>query len=180
MQDYVPRTVTDLQTLLYKFLDGEIQSGKRVFYRLFWTFELCVRAFPHCKPMRHIVREDNIFLISDRSKGLLAAIRRSGVSWRQRFARLESQMSSLPIDLRTWLGSIGNWQWTQNYDEGFRYGQMVTNLVEAVNFVLRRTRHLPIFAVFSVTFYRLATLMPRMGLRQAKQTKIRHVYVEGV
>ncbi|XP_016700027.1 uncharacterized protein [Gossypium hirsutum] len=184
MHEYVPGTVTDLQTLPYKSPDGEIQPGKQVFHRLFWTFESCVRAFPYCKPMRecfeswefflinlrrHVVREDNICLISDRSKGLLAAIRRSGVPWRsvyyiqhiaanfhrdyknkdwknefvnmayeleprrfrQRFARLESQMSSLPTNLRTWLGSMENWQWTQSYDEGFQYGQMTTNLVEA-------------------------------------------------
>ncbi|PPD72820.1 hypothetical protein GOBAR_DD30269 [Gossypium barbadense] len=52
---------------------------------------------------------------------------------------------------------------------------MTTNLVEAVNFVLRRTRHLSIFVVFSVTFYRLATLMSRMGLRQAKQIEAGHI-----
>ncbi|KAK5792586.1 hypothetical protein PVK06_033701 [Gossypium arboreum] len=51
---------------------------------------------------------------------------------------------------------------------------MTTNLVEAVNSVLRRTRHLLIFTIFSTTFYRLATLMPRMGLRQAKQIEARH------
>ncbi|PPR98458.1 hypothetical protein GOBAR_AA22192 [Gossypium barbadense] len=98
----------------------------------------------------HVVREDNICIISDRSKGLLAAIRRSGVPWRsvycirhitfqikyaarelepqrfrQRFARLESQMSSLPTDLRTWLGSMENRQWTQSYDEGFQQAKQI-------------------------------------------------------
>ncbi|XP_012472492.1 uncharacterized protein LOC105789671 [Gossypium raimondii] len=266
MHVYVPGTVTDLQTLPYKSPDGEIQPGKRVFHRQFWTFEPCVRAFPYCKQMvqvdgtwlygkytqilliavaqddnrnvlpiafaivelecfesweffltnlrRHVVREDKYFcLISDRSKGLLAAIRRLGVPWmsvycirhiaanfhkdyknkdwkkelvnmtyeleprrfRLRFATLESQMSSLPTNLRTWLGSMENWQWTQSYDEGYRYGQMTTNLVEAVNSVLRRTRHLPISVVFSVTFYRLATLMPKIGLKQAKQIEAGHV-----
>ncbi|PPD96378.1 hypothetical protein GOBAR_DD06607 [Gossypium barbadense] len=94
---------------------------------------------------------------------------------RQKFARLESQMSSLPTDLRTWLGSMKNWQWTQSYDEGFRFRQITINLVETVNSVLRRTRHLPISAIFSTTFYRLATLMPRMRLRQAKQIEAGHV-----
>ncbi|KAH1072494.1 hypothetical protein J1N35_024822 [Gossypium stocksii] len=138
MLEYVPEKMIDLQALPYKGPDGEIQSGKGVFHRLFWTFEPNLR--------RHVVREDNICLISDRSKGLLAAIRRSEVPWRsvycirhiaanfhrdyknkdwkkelvnmaheleprrfrQRFARLESQMSSLPTDLRTSLGSIEN------------------------------------------------------------------------
>ncbi|KAH1064305.1 hypothetical protein J1N35_029292 [Gossypium stocksii] len=116
---------------------------------------------------RHVVKEDNC-LILDRLKGLLGTIRQLGVPWRQRFVRLESQMSYLPTNLQTWLGSMENWQWTQSYDEGFRYRQMTTNLVEAVNLVLRRTRHLPISAIFSATFYRLATLMPKMELRRAK------------
>ncbi|PPE01359.1 hypothetical protein GOBAR_DD01603 [Gossypium barbadense] len=34
--------------------------------------------------------------------------------------------------------------------------------------------------VMKATFYRLATLMPRMGLRQAKQIEAGHVYVEAV
>ncbi|KAH1131567.1 hypothetical protein J1N35_002945 [Gossypium stocksii] len=89
-------------------------------------------------------------------------------------------MSFLPTDLRTWLGSMENWQWTQSYDEGFRYGQMTTNLVEAVNFVLRHTRHLPISTVVSATFYRLAILIPNMGLRQATQIEAGHVYVEAI
>ncbi|PPD73491.1 hypothetical protein GOBAR_DD29583 [Gossypium barbadense] len=57
---------------------------------------------------------------------------------------------------------------------------MTTNLVEVVNFVLRRTRYLSISGAFSATFYRLATLMPRMGLRQAKQIEAGHVYIEAV
>ncbi|KAH1121237.1 hypothetical protein J1N35_004397 [Gossypium stocksii] len=145
MQEYVPGTVIDLQTLPYKGPDREIQSGKRIAFAIvgsecFESWEFFLRNL-----RRHIVKEDNICLISDRSKGLLATIRRSGVPWRQRFARLESQMSSLPTDFRTWLGSMENWQWTQSYDKGFR----------------------------------LATLMPKMGLGQAKQIEARHVYVEG-
>ncbi|PPD75917.1 hypothetical protein GOBAR_DD27154 [Gossypium barbadense] len=58
--------------------------------------------------------------------------------------------------------------------------EMMTNLVEVVNSVLRCTYHLPISAVFSATFYRSVPLMPRMGLRQAKQIEAKHVYVESV
>ncbi|PPE02187.1 hypothetical protein GOBAR_DD00785 [Gossypium barbadense] len=72
------------------------------------------------------------------------------------------------------------WQWAQNFDEGFRYGQMTTNLVEGINTVLLKTRHLPIASVFSATFYRLATLMPRMGQQQVDQIQAGHVFVEHV
>ncbi|PPD79166.1 hypothetical protein GOBAR_DD23914 [Gossypium barbadense] len=55
---------------------------------------------------------------------------------------------------------------------------MTTNLIEAVNPVLRRTCHLPISEVFSATFYRLATLMPKIRLKQAQQFEAGHVHVE--
>ncbi|PPD92087.1 hypothetical protein GOBAR_DD10969 [Gossypium barbadense] len=45
---------------------------------------------------------------------------------------------------RQWLGTMEPWQWAQSFDEGFRYGHMTTNLVEGINVVLLKTRHLPI------------------------------------
>ncbi|PPD78352.1 hypothetical protein GOBAR_DD24716 [Gossypium barbadense] len=72
------------------------------------------------------------------------------------------------------------WQWAQSFDEGFRYGQMTTNLVKGINVVLLKTRHLPIASVFSTTFYRLATLIPRMGQQQVDQIQAGHVFVEHV
>ncbi|PPD92960.1 hypothetical protein GOBAR_DD10096 [Gossypium barbadense] len=81
---------------------------------------------------------------------------------------------------RQWLGTIEPWQWAQSFDEGFRYGQMTTNLVEGINAVLLKTRHLLISSVFLATFYRLATLMPRMSQQQVNQMEARHVFVEDV
>ncbi|PPD86814.1 hypothetical protein GOBAR_DD16264 [Gossypium barbadense] len=57
---------------------------------------------------------------------------------------------------------------------------MTTNLVEGINVVLLKTRHLPIASVFSATFYRLATLMPRIGQQQVDQIQAGHVFVEHV
>ncbi|PPD91592.1 hypothetical protein GOBAR_DD11472 [Gossypium barbadense] len=68
----------------------------------------------------------------------------------------------------------------QSFNEGFHYGQMTTNLVERINAVLLKTRHLPIASVFSATFYRLAILMPRMGQQQVVQIQAGHVFVEHV
>ncbi|PPD84586.1 hypothetical protein GOBAR_DD18474 [Gossypium barbadense] len=79
---------------------------------------------------------------------------------------------------RQWLGTLEPWQWALSFDEGFRYGQMTTNLVEGINAVLLKTRHLSIASVFSATFYRLATLMPRMGQQQVNQMEAGHVFVE--
>ncbi|XP_016681421.1 uncharacterized protein [Gossypium hirsutum] len=168
---------------------------------------------------KYVIRNDNICIISDREKGLIAAIRRSGVPWRsvycirhiasnfhkdyknadwkrqvvamayelqphiflQRMIRLESGMEGQTnTSFRQWLGTMEPWQWAQSFDEGFCYGQMTTNLVEGINAVLLKTRHLPITSVFSATFYRLATLMPRMGQQQVDQIKAGHVFVEHV
>ncbi|PPD99156.1 hypothetical protein GOBAR_DD03821 [Gossypium barbadense] len=95
--------------------------------------------------------------------------------------RLESDMEGQTnTSFRQWLGTMEPWQWAQSFDEGFRYGQMTTNLVEGINAVLLKTRHLPIASVFSATFYRLATLMPRMGQQQVDQIEAGHVFVEHV
>ncbi|XP_017635669.1 uncharacterized protein LOC108477663 [Gossypium arboreum] len=167
---------------------------------------------------RHVVRQDNICIISNRSNGLVAAIRQSEVPWRfvycichnvvnfhnqyknkdwrkrivnmgyeleahrfkYKLARLETDMAGSNPSLRKWLGSMEPWQWAQCFDEGYQYSQITTNLVEAINSVLRRTRHFPISAIFSAIFYRLATLMPKMGLKQATQLEAGHVYVEKI
>ncbi|PPD75858.1 hypothetical protein GOBAR_DD27220 [Gossypium barbadense] len=101
--------------------------------------------------------------------------------FRQKMIRLESDMEGQTnTSFRQWLGTMEPWQWDQSFDEGFRYGQMTTNLVEGINVVLLKTRHLPIASVFSATFYRLATLMPRMGQQQVDQIEARHVFVKHV
>ncbi|PPD76105.1 hypothetical protein GOBAR_DD26970 [Gossypium barbadense] len=98
-----------------------------------------------------------------------------------RMTRLETDMEGQTnTSFRQWLHIMESWKWAQSADEGFRYGHMTTNLVEGINAVLLKTRHLPIASVFSATFYRLATLMPRMGQQQVDQIQARHVFVEHV
>ncbi|XP_016673040.2 uncharacterized protein [Gossypium hirsutum] len=257
MREYVPGIVIELQTRPYYSPNGQLQSVKRIFHRMFWTFDPCVRASPHCKPLvqvdgtwlyekyiqillitvaqdgnrnvlpiafaivdkenmeswkffltnlrRYVISNDNICIISDRGKGLIAAIRRSGVPWRsvycirhittnfhkdyknadwksqQKMIRLESDIEGQTnTSFRQWLGIMESWQWAQSFDEGFRFGQMATNLVEGINAVLLKTRHLSIASVFSATFYKLATLMPRMGQQQVDQIEAGHVFAEHV
>ncbi|PPD77749.1 hypothetical protein GOBAR_DD25331 [Gossypium barbadense] len=72
------------------------------------------------------------------------------------------------------------WQWAQSFDEGFYYSQITTNLVERINDVLLKTRHLSISSVFSATFYMFATLMSRMGQQQVNQMEEGRVFVEDV
>ncbi|PPR83679.1 hypothetical protein GOBAR_AA37031 [Gossypium barbadense] len=48
--------------------------------------------------------------------------------------RLENDMEGQTnTSFRQWLGTMEPWQWAQSFDEGFRYGQMTTNLVEGIN-----------------------------------------------
>ncbi|XP_016747576.2 uncharacterized protein [Gossypium hirsutum] len=234
MVEYVPGTVVDLQTLYYRGPNGQLELGKRILliavaqdgngnvlpivFAIVESENSESWAYFIRNLRIHVVKQDNICIISDRSKGLVAAIRQSEVPWRSvycirhiavnfhneyknrdwrkrivnigyeleahrfrhKLARLETDMAGSKPSLRQWLGSMEPWQWAQCFDEGYRYGHMTTNLVEAVNSVLRRTRHLPISAIFSATFYRLATLMPKMGLKQAKQLEAGHVYVEKI
>ncbi|PPD72613.1 hypothetical protein GOBAR_DD30473 [Gossypium barbadense] len=53
-------------------------------------------------------------------------------------------------------------------------------IFEGINAVLLKARYLPIASVFSSTFYRLATLMPRMGQQQVDQIQAGHVFIEHV
>ncbi|PPD83181.1 hypothetical protein GOBAR_DD19895 [Gossypium barbadense] len=81
---------------------------------------------------------------------------------------------------RQWLDTMEPWQWAQSFNEGFHYGQMTINLVEGINAFLLKTRHLPIASVFSAIFYRLATLIPRMGQQQVDQMEAGHLFAEHV
>ncbi|PPS00710.1 hypothetical protein GOBAR_AA19952 [Gossypium barbadense] len=107
-------------------------------------------------------------------------IRAKNTPFRYKLARLEIDMAGSNPSLRQWWGSMEPCQWAQYFDKRYRYGQMTTNLVDAINSVLRCTRHLPISTDFLATFYRLETLIPKMGLKQAKQLEAGHVYVEKI
>ncbi|PPS03085.1 hypothetical protein GOBAR_AA17583 [Gossypium barbadense] len=46
IREYVPGTVIELQTRPYYGPDDQLQSGKRIFHQMFWTFDRCVRISP--------------------------------------------------------------------------------------------------------------------------------------
>ncbi|PPD88385.1 hypothetical protein GOBAR_DD14682 [Gossypium barbadense] len=51
--------------------NSKIQPEKRVFHRLFWMFDPCVKAFPHCKP---IVQVDRTWLYGKYTQILLIVV----------------------------------------------------------------------------------------------------------
>ncbi|MFQ6665959.1 hypothetical protein Gotur_032493 [Gossypium turneri] len=57
---------------------------------------------------------------------------------------------------------------------------MTSNLVECINFVLKRTRHLPITLVVRETYFRLAALFPKRAGRYAGQMQRGHVWCNKV
>ncbi|XP_052878540.1 uncharacterized protein LOC128285193 [Gossypium arboreum] len=75
MREYIPGTVIELQTRPYYGPDEQRQPGKRIFQRMFWTFDPCVRAFPHCKPF---VQVDGTWLYGKYTQILLIAIAQDG------------------------------------------------------------------------------------------------------
>ncbi|XP_016675221.1 uncharacterized protein [Gossypium hirsutum] len=75
MRENVPGTVIELQTRPYYGPDEQQQSGKRIVQRMFWTFNPCVRAFPHCKPF---VQVDGTWLYGKYTQILLIAIAQDG------------------------------------------------------------------------------------------------------
>ncbi|KAH1113700.1 hypothetical protein J1N35_007078 [Gossypium stocksii] len=75
MGEYVPETVIELQTRPYYGSDEQRQSSKRIFHLMFWTFDPCARAFPHCKPF---VQVDGTWLYGKDTQILLIAIAQNG------------------------------------------------------------------------------------------------------
>ncbi|PPD90633.1 hypothetical protein GOBAR_DD12423 [Gossypium barbadense] len=73
--EYFLGTVIDLQTLLHRGPDDEIESRKRVFQRLFWTFESCIKAFLHCKLLVHV---DKTWLYNKYTQILLIVVAEDG------------------------------------------------------------------------------------------------------
>ena len=67
-------------------------------------------------------------------------------------------------------------RWILAYDGGRRYGHMTTILVECINGVLKKTRHLPITALVEATYYKLVTTFARRLYQAAKAVGNNHEY----
>lgn len=85
----------------------------------------------------------------------------------RKHSRIASKLKEIPYE-----------KWTQAWDGGRRYGQMTTNLVECVNGVLKKSRHLPITALVKCTYYKLGTMFATRG-KEAKDAILNgHEYTE--
>ena len=75
MKTYLPGTVIDLQTLPAISNEGTQLGDKRIFHRLFWAFQPCIRGFAYCKP---IVQVDGTWLYGKYRGTLLMVVAQDG------------------------------------------------------------------------------------------------------
>jgi hypothetical protein len=54
LKTYIPEIVAIMETLPAFTPDGTCVAGNRIFHRLFWAFELCIKGFAFCKPIIQI------------------------------------------------------------------------------------------------------------------------------
>ena len=64
-----------------------------------------------------------------------------------------------------WIDNLDREKWTRSYENGVRWGHMTTNLVESMNDVFKGLQNLPITALVSATYFRMAMLFPTRGKR---------------
>ena len=54
LKTYVPGTVAILETVPAMIPDGTCSTGNRIFHRLFWAFDPCIKGFAFYKPIIQI------------------------------------------------------------------------------------------------------------------------------
>ena len=79
-------------------------------------------------------------------------------------------------DAGRWIDNIDRAKWTRSYDDGVRWGHMTTNLVESMNGVFKGIRNLPVTALVSATYFRMATLFVTRGKRWHAVLQTSQVY----
>ncbi|CAK8561488.1 unnamed protein product [Lathyrus sativus] len=67
------------------------------------------------------------------------------------------------IEASNWIDNIPREKWARAFDGGQCWGHMTSNLVEAMNSVLKATRNLPITALVQSTYYQMGSLFGKRG-----------------
>jgi len=76
-----------------------------------------------------------------------------------------------------WVDQIPSEQWCLAYDQGRRWGHITTNLAEAINSVLKKTRNLPISSIILATYTRCNTYFTKRGRQITAMLNGGHVYL---
>ncbi|RYQ80574.1 hypothetical protein Ahy_Scaffold1g106893 isoform B [Arachis hypogaea] len=80
MVEKIPGSVVQIETrLLYN--GNEEAQGVKILHRVFWSFNPCIRAFRHCKPLVQVDGTHLYGKYKDRHESIRAAVNRSGGDW---------------------------------------------------------------------------------------------------
>ncbi|XP_025697392.1 uncharacterized protein [Arachis hypogaea] len=202
MVQKMPGSVVQIETRpLYN--GNEEAQGVKILHRVFWSFNSCIRAFRHCKPL---VQVDGTHLYEKYKGTLLVAVAQDGTIilclsplpwWKGRQLMRVTSFSGICEWYSTtveeyninykrleerdeayarWCDAIGLRHWVLTFDEGHRWGHMTTNLVECINSVLKGARNLPVLALVRATYYRLNELFTRKSAETHERKRAGYTY----
>ncbi|XP_052482535.1 uncharacterized protein LOC128036037 [Gossypium raimondii] len=205
MREHVPGTIIELQTRSYYGPNDQLQSRKRIFHRMFWTFDQCVRAFPHCKPF---VQVDGTWLYGKYTQILLLAVAQDGnrnvlpiafaIVDKENMESWEFFLTNCGAIRRSgvpWRSVYCIRHIAANFQRDYKNVDWKRQIVrmayelEPHIFRQRMARLESDMEGQTNTSFRqwlgtmepwLATLMPRMGQQQMNQMEAGHVFVEGI
>ncbi|KAL4285495.1 hypothetical protein GQ457_16G023140 [Hibiscus cannabinus] len=109
----------------------------------------------------HVVKEDGVCMISDRGTALLSLIDKDESLWKSPHAYPAYCVRHIAANAKTRFGN--NQIRKEILCAGRRYGHMTTNLAEAIIYVLKGTRHLPIARIVWETYFRLGKVWSDKG-----------------
>ncbi|CAK8541809.1 unnamed protein product [Lathyrus sativus] len=69
------------------------------------------------------------------------------------FNYYHGEIRRIDIEASNWIDNIPREKWVRAFDRGKRWAHMTSNLAEAMNFVLKATKNLPITASVQSTYY---------------------------
>ncbi|XP_025647160.1 uncharacterized protein [Arachis hypogaea] len=129
---------------------------------------------------RHVIPQDDLLVISDRSQAIKAALSAEDSGWTPPRAYHVYCIRHMAANFMTWFNpskagyewymdalrgvspTMVDWAsrfrndiWLQHCDSGRQFGHMTTNLSECINAVLKGTWYLPISAIMRITYERL-------------------------
>ena len=111
-----------------------------------------------------ICRIASNFAFQFKSKDAHRALMSAAYAKTQReFAYYYGLLRDENLAICAWVDRILKEKWTQHYDEGRRFGHMMTNLLECFNSVLKGTCNLRIMSLIKSTYFHLVELFVRKG-----------------
>ncbi|XP_047162577.1 uncharacterized protein LOC124832419 [Vigna umbellata] len=149
----------NLFPLAFVIVEGETKEA------MIWFFQLL---------REHVCPQQNIWIITDRGKGILSALRSEEVGWEQ------DGLNSVYC-IRHLASNFNNKKFKNHaFDRGRRYGHMTANLAECTNSILKGARSLPICALIRTTFERTQSWFVEQGLKANYMLQASHQFPEQI